>query len=81
MKRDKQKILFILGAFCITAGIVIAKVNDAMASTPDDSNTFSVIGILMIAIGAIFISTNIVIRLIKHSKTAKDKQTHSTEHK
>lgn len=70
MKYDKKKILFMLGAFCIIVGIIIAKVS-AMMGNETNNNTFTILGILMIALGAIFISINIIMRLIEHSKSLK----------
>ncbi len=69
MKKNKQKMkmLFTLGAFFIIAGIISAKVSETISHTDGDNATFTVIGILMIALGAIFMSINIITRLIGHS--------------
>jgi hypothetical protein len=64
MKKNKQKMLFTLGAFFIIAGIIIAKVSETMSHAESDHATFNVIGILMIALGAILVSINIITRLI-----------------
>ena len=64
MKQNKQKMFFTLGAFLIIAGIFIAKVSEAMSHTAGDNATFTVIGILMIALGAIFMAINIITRLM-----------------
>lgn len=62
-----QKILFIFGAICILAGIIIAKISG------DDNAIITMVGILMIAIGAIFMAINIILRLIERSNTTKNK--------
>jgi LPXTG-motif cell wall-anchored protein len=67
MKNNKQKVLFTLGAFFIIAGIIIAKVSETMSHTDGDNTAFTIIGILMIALGALFISINIITRLIGRS--------------
>jgi len=71
MKQDKQKILFMLGAFCIITGIIIAKISSAMANNEHDNTTFVVIGLFITSVGTLFISANIIMRLIKHSKAIK----------
>lgn len=68
IKPAKQKTLFMLGAFCIIAGIVIAKISNE-ANHP----MLTVIGVAMIAIGAILISINIIMRLIEHSRNTQKK--------
>ncbi len=64
MKQNKQKMFFTLGAFFIIAGIFIAKVSETMSDTAGDNATFTVIGILMIALGSIFMAINIITRLM-----------------
>jgi len=67
MKKNKQKMLFTLGAFFIIAGIIIAKVSETVENTANDNTIFTVIGILMIALGAVFMSINIITRLLGRS--------------
>ena len=67
MKKNKRKILFTLGAFFIITGIISAKVSETMSHTEGDNAVASIIGILMIALGAIFMSINIITRLIGRS--------------
>ena len=67
MKKNKRKILFTLGAFFIITGIISAKVSETMSHTEGDNAVVSIIGILMIALGAIFMSINIITRLIGRS--------------
>jgi len=61
MIKDKQKLIFIMGAILITTGIITAK----MGTT----NTGAAIGTSMIAIGAILMSINIILRLIQNKST------------
>lgn len=67
MKPAKQKIFFLLGAFCIVAGIIIAKISG------EDHSLFTVIGMSMMALGVVFISINIIMRLIERSRSVSNK--------